>query len=685
MTKKILHLLLSIGFVMLTVFSLLTVEGQSADMSDFTAYDVAKLKTVGSVQIAPDGQRVAYTLSVQRNPFDEENGSAWSELHVVDKDGETKPFVSGKVNVADVSWVPDGSAITFVDKRDDDEERSLYSIPVDGGEASKILEHENGISSYSWSPDGKTVAFLSKSEKTKEEKDVADKGFSQEIYEEDWKPVEVWIYNTQTKEKPRKIALDGSASELHWSPDGKYLALALAPTSLIDDYYMKRRIRIVDAEDRTVIQKIENPGKLGDVRWSPDSKSLAFASGIDIHDPSDGRLMVADVKSGEFKNLLPGFKGHVDAVEWVDKNTIAYIASESVWTTFKTISKDGNSQKTLIEKDGPILDGFTLSSDGKSAAFDVESPKHPDEVYYYEFGKKLTRLTNHNPWLKDKKFGEQAVVTWTARDGLELQGVLIKPVDYKKGKRYPLILSVHGGPESHDSNGWLTSYSDPGQVGANQGFAVFYPNYRGSTGRGVKFLKSSQNDPAGKEFDDLVDAVDHFVATGLADEAKVGITGGSYGGYASAWGATYYSNRFAASVMFVGISDKISKTGTSDIPQELYLVHDSTWPWEDWNHYLESSPIFYVEKAHTPLLIMHGEDDTRVNPGQSMELYRFLKVRGETPVRLVFYKDEGHGNRKAAARLDYSLRLMRWMNHYLKEDGGDPPAYPIEYQEDLLD
>jgi len=654
-------------------------------MSEFTSYDVAKLKTVGSVHIAPDGQRIAYTLSVQRNPFEEDDGSAWSELHLVGNNGKTRPYVVGKVDVSDVAWTPDGNAVTFIDKRDDDKERSLYKISIDGGEARQILEHTNGIRAYSWSPDGKRIAFLSKQAKSEEETELEEQGFNQEVYEEDWRPVQVWIYDFSAKESESQlVGLEGSASELHWSPDGKYLAVALAPTSLIDDHYMFRRIRIVDVASGNIVTKIDNPGKLGDVRWSPDGESLAFASGIDTHDPSAGRLMVADVKSGEFRNLLPGFKGHVDAIEWVDINTIGYIASESVWTTFNTISRNGNSQQTLINKQGPILDGFTLSSDGKTAAFDVESPEHPDEVYLYKFGEKLHRLTDHNPWLKNKNFGDQEVITWVARDGLELQGVLVKPVDYKKGKRYPLILSVHGGPESHDSNGWLTGYSDPGQVGANQGFAVFYPNYRGSTGRGVEFLKSSRNDPAGKEFDDLVDALDHLVESGLVDNDRVGITGGSYGGYSSAWGATYYSDRYAASVMFVGISDKISKTGTSDIPQELFLVHDSTWPWQDWKHYLESSPIYYVENAYTPLLIMHGENDTRVNPGQSMELYRFLKVRGETPVRLVFYKDEGHGNRKAAARLDYSLRLMRWMNHYLKEDGGDPPNYEIEYKEDAL-
>jgi dipeptidyl aminopeptidase/acylaminoacyl peptidase len=209
--------------------------------------------------------------------------------------------------------------------------------------------------------------------------------------------------------------------------------------------------------------------------------------------------------------------------------------------------------------------------------------------------------------------------------------------------------------------------------------AVFYPNYRGSTGRGVEFSKLDHGDPAGKEFDDIVDGVDHLVASGLVDKDKVGITGGSYGGYASAWGATYYTERFAASVMFVGISDAVSKIGTTDIPEEMYLVHHRLRPWENWDLFLKRSPIYYVEQARTPTLILGGKDDTRVSPSQSLELYRLLKLVGKAPTRLVQYPGEGHGNRRAASRYDYNLRMIRWMEHYLKGPGGELPPADIDY------
>jgi len=675
-------------FSVMWIFSLILLTSPVSGQNDpeFTPYDVARLRYVDDVQISPDGTRIAYALIIQRNPFKESDGAAWYELHVVDTEGNSRPYVTGEIRVSEIRWTPDGSHISFLAESNDDDTQCLYRIPLAGGEAKKVLEHETDITAYSWSPDGDQVAFLAKEAKGEQEKELGEKGFNQEIFEEDWRPVQVWIAEV-TAETPDKRVLDlpGSASELHWSPAGGELALALAPTSLIDDHYMYRRVKIIDVESGEIITEIQNPGKLGEVAWNPTGEYLALISGIDIHDPREGRLKVANATNGELNNILPDYQGHVSSVAWKDENTIVYIGDENVRTTFNQIRRDGSGQSTLIPTEGPVFENFSIDADGQAVAFDAESPQHPDEVYYSNMGSSVQRLTRHNPWLARKQFGEQEVVRWKARDGLELCGILIKPVNWNENTRYPLILSVHGGPESHDVNGWLTSYADPGQVGASQGFAVFYPNYRGSTGRGVEFSRLSQNDPAGKEFDDLVDAVDHFVDTGLADNEKIGITGGSYGGYASAWCATHYSDRFAASVMVFGISDKISKTGTSDIPWELYLVHDSTWPWEDWQHFLEASPMYYVEQAETPLLITHGEEDTRVHPGQSLELHRFLKVRNAAPVRLVFYPDEGHGYGYAAHRLDHNLRIMRWMNHYLEGPGGTPPAYQLEYQQEQFE
>jgi dipeptidyl aminopeptidase/acylaminoacyl peptidase len=328
-----------------------------------------------------------------------------------------------------------------------------------------------------------------------------------------------------------------------------------------------------------------------------------------------------------------------------------------------------------------VLNALEIARDGKALALIASAPTHPPEVFRLDASATTpTRVSDSNPWLATMRFAKQEVVRFKARDGLELEGVLVRPLDEQPGRRYPLILTVHGGPEAHDRNGWVTSYSNAGQVGAARGFAVLYPNYRGSTGRGVAFSKLSQGDPAGKEFDDLVDAVDHLVGLGLVDKARVGVTGGSYGGYATGWCSTYYTDRFAAGVMFVGISENVSKVGTTDIPNEEFLVHALKRPWESWSSMLERSPVYHAAKSKTPLLVLGGTDDPRVHPSQSMAMYRYMKLHGKT-VRLVRYPGEQHGNRRAASRFDYSLRLLQWMEHYLKGPGGPMPPMDVDYTE----
>lgn len=653
----------------------------SADDALFTVRDVARIRTVLSAELSPDGKRIAYTLSVPRDPFQGEDGPAHVELHVTDPAGHSRPFVTGDVSVSQVQWTPDGKSVAYVAKREGDKFASLYVIPVDGGESRRVLKHAASVHHVRFLPDGRRVVFLSTPPLSSEEQEWRDKGFNQEIYEEDWRHTRVYVATLGSAEPAKALELPGSAMDLAVSRDGKQLAVALAPRPLVDDSYMFKRIRIVDLDTGKITDRVHNPGKLGAFAWSPDGKHLAMISAADLNDPSEGRLMVVPVPGGGTpRDLMPSYQAHVESIAWVDDQTIAYTAAEGVETVVGQVTLEGRVTQR-VPRAKAIFQSLSLSGDG-DAALVAHTPQHPGEVYLLTKDNELKRLTESNPWLAKKRFANQRVVKWKARDGLELEGILIEPLNRVDGRRYPLILTVHGGPEAHISNGWLTRYSYAGQVGAARGFAVFYPNYRGSTGRGVEFSKLGQADAAGKEFDDLIDAVNHLVDEGLVDRDRVGITGGSYGGYASAWGATYYTEHFAASVMFVGISDNVSKVGTTDIPEEMFLVHHRKRLWEDWEYFLNRSPIRHVTKSHTPTLILHGKEDPRVHPSQSMELYRHLKTLGNAPVRLVFYPGEGHGNRRAASRFDYSVRMLRWMETFLQSPEGRKakiPDYRIDY------
>ena len=650
--------------------------------SAITVEDIPKIKSVIQTSVSPDGDNVAFTRSLPRTLYVDENGSNYSELYVVDDKGVERPFITGSVNIKSIEWSNDSKTIYFLAKLKDDKFTSLYQIPVDGGQAQPVLAlKDTSISSYKLSPDNKQVAILAMPAADKSEKELKKLGFKAEVYEMGLNNKQLFIVDLAKADKPltpTALNVDNYVSDVNWAANGEKLLVKTQPTALMDDKYTKSMWHLFDIASNKVTLSFKTEGKLGDAELSHDGKYIAILGAEDKHDPATGRLFIADTKTAEITEWLPDFMGHVVDFEWSHKrNTLNFIANVGTQSFVASIKTGSNKYKKLVKEGEFIASQLSVSDSDKTLALRGNTAKHPNEVFIVR-SNKATRLTDSNSWLNDKRFAKQETITLKARDGVELDGVLVYPLNYEKGTRYPLIMSVHGGPESHDKDGWVTNYSRPGQMGAARGYAVFYPNYRGSTGKGVDYSKLGQNDYAGKEFDDLVDFKNHLVDMGLVDTKRVGITGGSYGGYASAWGATKLTEHFAASVMFVGVTNQLSKFGTTDISNEMNLVHARSYPWDKWQWYLERSPIYWAGQSETPLLIMHGKDDPRVHPAQSMELYRYMKVQGKD-VRLVYYPGEGHGNRKVAAQYDYSLRLMRWMDNYLMEGKKEMPAFEIDH------
>lgn len=637
-----------------------------------TPLDVAKLQRVENALITPNGNGIAYTLSEPADPL-KENATPDRHLYMLDLlSGEPVPFVTS-MDVGAIKFRPKHNSITFLARPESAKVNSLFEISLTGGEARKIYSFSTAILDYDWDSEGERLAFIALQPPSATKKDTSSLPYQPDIYEGNIPMQRGYIaHMSRTQYKPEQLLIRGSVYQMHWSPDGSRLAVAVSPTALMDDYHMKQRVLIMDREGELTLSEVEHRGKLGQVQWSPDGRYLAMTAGENIHDPVAGRLFVVSADGGKPNNLRPDFKGMFEQFQWANNQTIHFLASTGVWSVYGKINKDGSSMQAIIKPDNLNLSGFSRSKSG-TTAFIADSPRYPAEIHLMKKNEQApSRLTNSNPWLNERFLGRQEVVTWQTSDSLKLQGMLVYPIDYKKGKPYPLITMVHGGPEDHYDQGWLTSYSDLGQVGASRGFFVFYPNYRGSTGRGVAFAKSSQGDMAGAEFDDIVEGVDQLTAVGIADDNRVGVAGASYGGYAAAWLSTRYTERFAAGVMLAGASNNISKWGTSDIPRELYLVHMRRHVWEDYKHYLKRSPIYYAGQTKTPLLIATGKDDTRVHPGQSRELYRHIKSRTDTPVRLVLYPGEGHGLSRSTAQLDYNLRMLRWLEKHMNDKTLNP-------------
>jgi len=646
---------------------------------DMTPEDVARIEYTGTVAVSQDGNHIAYTRvhypDVTRG---EENGSADQQLFLADGAMNVRAYLPEDMSVSSIGFNPDGSMITFL-YTDDGDDRALWGIPVNGGAYRKLAGvADASVRDYAFSPDGSEVYLLVSAAPDENRESEAGDGFNSVVYEEEFRFNRMFVADASGDEvdaEPREIEVPGYVSSFDLSPNGETAMIVTAPSPLVDDSLTSQRVNLLNigSGDVTVV---ETPGKLGDVEFSPDSMSLSMVAGVDANDPAATTLHIVDVLTGDYFAVNEGAAEAVVDTEWMADGRLAAVVHVGAQSVLRFYSDTGEQ---LREYDPEALILTSIEQGGNRLVVEANSPEHPNELFAFNGGE-FTRWTNHNPWLSEIDFGEQRTYTFTATDGQQIEGVLITPVGGVPEGGAPTIFNVHGGPEAHDSNGWVTGYGSPGQVAAGRGYAVFLPNYRGSTAYGTAFSKAHSGNYTDPEFRDLTDAKAALVADGIADADRVGITGGSYGGYATAWSSTYNSEEFAAGVMFVGISNQISKVGTGDIPNEMYLVHARQWPWEDWQHFLEVSPIYYTDRADTPLLIMGGTADTRVDPGQSLELYRYIRLRRpDTPLRLVRYPGEGHGNAMAAARYDYNLRMMRWFDTYLMTGDRDadlPPSRP---------
>ncbi len=673
--------------LLLLVFLFGPVWADSSAPGPLTADDVMQLRGCSGVAVSPNGQWIAYTVGKARDIKDEP-GSAYSELYLMStRTRVVKPFVTGKGRLGRISWSPDGTKLAFISSRKPVKGPQVWVMPIDGGEAAPVTECKSGISSYQWHPKENKIAFTATTPETEKEKKLKEKGFGFIFYEENLKHRNLFMLDLDKKELPFKERVTPLIKEkvvwsFRFSPDGKRIAAAISPKNLVDHNYMFRKIFLLDIASKKLKQLTDNPGKLGGYVFSPDSSKLAYARSFDRKDHAVSQAFVVDIEGGKEKNMtIPGFKGHVNGVYWKDSKTLWYRSDEGVWPTLSEVPAAGGERKIILHsKDtGIIFRGISFSKDRKLVAFSGSTPRVRGDLYCWKPGKKVKveRLTTLNPWLAQRKLGTHKVVRYNARDGQEIEGVLVLPVGYKKGQKYPLILDIHGGPEACRSNGWVTNYGSPAQVLAGMGCAVFFPNYGASTGYGLKFALRGYEDPAGKEFDDIADGIEYFIKEGIADRDRVGLGGGSYGGYAAAWFSSYYTKYVRAVVMFVGISNVISKRGTTDIPYEEMYVHSGKPLEEMWVENLKRSPVYWAHQSKTATLIVGGTADTRVDPGQSKEFHRRLKMNNHPAVRLVQYPGEGHGNRKQTGRLDLMLRTIKWYQWYVIDkkpfDGPMPP------------
>ena len=644
--------------------------------------DLQKIKNVTQVTVSPDGSQAAYLLVTPKS-LDEGSGAAYTPLFVYDTEKDEHQAVTDKdAHVHSIGWTPDGEFITYR-KSTEKSGTQVFAITPDGSKHKQITDFGRSVKDYQYT-DANSLFFTALAPKNTKKEKLLEKGFDMNIVEEELRDIELWRMNPESGEK-KKLTEEGSVFDFAVSPDGKKIAAAIAPKNTTDASYMLKRIHILDAETGEVLEKIENPGKLSEMAWSPDSKRLAFQAAAIEADAVAGSLFVFETGKGmayeDIDNIVEDMPLSVIDIAWKDENTLLFASEESVDITLRSYIPENGKIKMLLEG-GKVVFG-DISLNDNEAYFAGDTKKHPNELMRYNLKSgDLKKLSDHNDWLEKRKLAKQEKISYTATNGTRIDGVLIYPLDYNPDETYPLITYIHGGPEAAVQNGWLSRYSTWGQFAAARDFFVFYPNYRASSGRGVEFTMEGFGDLLGKEYSDVLDGIDYLIDEEKVDPNRVGIGGGSYGGYFAAWSATKHTDRFAASVVFVGVTNQVSKRNITDIPLEDYLVHWGFWTHEDHQAVWEASPVKYAHQSKTPTLILHGEEDPRIPVTQGEELYRALKMHGEAPVRFVTYPGEGHGNRKNTNQYDYLVRTLEWFDFYLKENPGSnqkPSKYP-EYQ-----
>jgi dipeptidyl aminopeptidase/acylaminoacyl peptidase len=664
-----------------------TIAVAAAQSRPVTIDDVLDLKVVGSPAVSPDGSRVLYTVRQWEASSERERDrrDARTRIWMVSAaGGDARPITFGERGDSQPQWSPDGTYIGFVSARgaatgDEPPKPQVYLMASRGGEARKLTDAPEGVSAYSWSPDSRRIAYVSTDPRSSEEEATLKKRDDERVFEDDFRYAHVWAIDVSTKPATRvtggrDFTVSGAPS---WAPDGSRLTFAAGVTPMLRD--ARRDVYVADVAGGGVTRISTNPGSDANPRWSPDGRWIAWTAepntGAPIGDGTlpgaivHGRLTLYDTSAKTIRDASsPAFDLEPGTPAWSpDSARLLFTAGRRAYTDVFSYDLATGRYQPLTER--RTLQFGSQSRDGRVVAVVMDSPGAPGEVHVSDASfTSFRRLTETNPQAAGFALGATEVITWKSTDGLEIEGVLLKPVGYQEGRRYPLLVVAHGGPSGAFVNSYRVGGLEGGQLWAGQGWAVFYPNPRGSTNYGEKFMRANINDWGGGDYRDIMSGVDALVARGIADPDRLAHIGWSYGGYMTAW-VVSQTPRFKAAMVGAGLTNMWSMYGTNDIPNVLIgyfggIVNPKTLPL-----YMERSAMTHIDKVVTPTLILHGGNDERVPVGQALELYRGLKDRGKI-AELVFYPREGHGISEYYHLKDRLTRIQDWVTRHTLGDGG---------------
>jgi len=614
------------------------------------------VKHFHDVAISPDGARVAWSEGVR----DAEARETLGAISVADRSsGAARRLTAAADGKPHREWgaafSPDTQTIAFLSDAEKPPQLQIWTAPAAGGPPKQLTRIEGQLADLRWAPDGKSIACLFVRGSTQETGALVaykrDAGVVGETIEEQRIAVADVASGAIREVSPRDLYV----YDYDWAPDGKTFAAEAAKGSGTNNYWLAE-LYLVEAATGHTRSIWKPPLQIACPRFSPDGSAIAVIHGIMSDEGSTGGdVWTVPTAGGAAANLMPDMKASASALFWRRPDEVVFSEAVDGEQGVAALDPGKRTLKTLWK--GPTWpERLALSRDGSASAAILQSYREAPEAGAGPIGawKSISRAnTGAKAW-----WGEAKSLHWKS-DGETVQGWLLYPLDFDPSKRYPMIVSVHGGPSSDQRLAWPSRWT-----GAlpSQGYFLFLPNPRGSYGFGEKFTQGNVKDFGGGDLRDILTGVDEALKSAPIDPARLGIVGWSYGGYMTMWAVTQ-TNRFAAAVAGAGIVDWRSYYGQNKIDTWMLPFFGAS-VYDDPAVYAKSSPIEFIKKVKTPTLVLHGERDSEVPTPQGYEFWHALKALG-VDTQLVIYPDEGHGIRKLEHQHDIVRRTVGWFDRYL--------------------
>jgi dipeptidyl aminopeptidase/acylaminoacyl peptidase len=640
--------------------------------------DLLNIPRLSDPQRSPDGKDVIYT----RADADWKAGRRVSHIWRAPIDGgQPVQLTSGADGENGPRWSPDGKTIAFTAKRGDDEFAQIYLLPSDGGEARRLTTHASAVSELTWARDGSSMFFKAAEPKSAEDKAREKVRDDVYLYDENYKQTHLWNVAIASKVENRITDGDFSVTEYELSADGRRMTYLRAPTPLLGDGD-KSEVWVANTDGTNAVQVTRNAVQETGPAISPDDAMVLFVSGSNAKFETyyNGRLFIAPASGGAARVVVGETEPiDVDRAIWSkDGKSIYFLANLGVHEELFVVPASGGKPRQ-ITNGKHSLSGVSLSDGADIFTFIAADSHSGGEVWTMAAGdpspKQITHVFDYLG--RDIKLGQQEAIQWKGADGATVEGIVTYPVDYTAGRKYPLAVMTHGGPQAADKYS-IGSMSYEIQVLAGKGYVSLQPNYRGSTGYGDAFLR----DMVGHYFQnahlDVLAGVDELIRRGVADPDRMVKMGWSAGGHMTNKVITV-TDRFKAASTGAGVAQWMSMYAQSDIRSYRTPWFGGT-PWQKdapIDAYWNNSPLKDVANVKTPTLFFVGEKDPRVPMPQSLEMYRALKSN-DVPTHLYVAPREPHGWGELRHQLTKLNAEIEWFERYATKRPFTPERAPGE-------